>query len=134
MPTFSKISKDRLSSCHPDLIRLFTEIIKYFDCTVICGFRNQKDQDAAYAAGKSEKKWPHGKHNSTPSMAVDVAPYNVPGEVVDWNDIARFYYFGGFVLGIAKMMGIKVRYGGDFNMNTRVKDEKFKDLPHFELV
>lgn len=134
MPTFNKSSQERLNTCHPDLQRLFNEVIKYFDCTVLCGFRNQKDQDAAYAAGKSEMKWPYGKHNATPSMAVDVAPYNVPNEPVDWDDAIRFYYFGGFVMGMAKVMGIKLRYGGDFNMNTRVKDEKFRDLPHFELL
>lgn len=134
MPTFGKSSQEKLATCHPDLQRLFNEVIKYFDCTVTCGFRNQKDQDAAYAAGKSEKKWPYGKHNSTPSMAVDVAPYNAPSNPIDWSDASRFYYFAGWVMGIAKMMGIKIRYGGDFNMNTQVKDEKFKDLPHFELL
>ena len=27
-----------------------------------------------------------------------------------------------------------VRWGGDWNMDNNFKDQKFNDLPHFELV
>ena len=30
-------------------------------------------------------------------------------------------------------MGIPVRWGGDWDDDTEVKDTGFKDLPHFEL-
>jgi len=53
---------------------------------------------------------------------------------VDWDDLNRFYFFGGFVLGIAKSMNIPLRYGGDWNGNMDIKDENFLDLGHFELI
>ena len=63
MPSFNQTSKDRLATCDARLQQVFNEVIKYFDCTVLCGHRNQADQDAAFASGKSQKKWPNGNHN-----------------------------------------------------------------------
>jgi peptidoglycan L-alanyl-D-glutamate endopeptidase CwlK len=134
MPTFSRISAERLSTAHPDLQRLFNEVIKHFDCVVLCGKRSKEEQDKAVAEKKSKTPWPQSKHNTTPAAAVDVAPYNDQNLPVDWNDIGRFYYFAGFVMGIASQMGINIRYGGDWDKDTQVKDETFKDLPHFELA
>ena len=62
-------------------------------------------------------------------MACDVVPYPI-----DWNDRERFHLFAGFVLGIANQMGIELRWGGDWNRNWEVDDNKFDDFPHFELV
>jgi hypothetical protein len=57
-----------------------------------------------------------------------VVPYPI-----DWDDRERFHLFSGFVLGIARSMGIKLRWGGDWNMNFEVDDNNFDDFPHFEL-
>ena len=78
--------------------------------------------------GNSKVKFPNGKHNKSPSVAVDVAPYPI-----DWKDRDRFHYFGGYVLGIAAMMGLRIRWGGDWDMDTQTKDNKFDDLVHFEI-
>ncbi len=59
--------------------------------------------------------------------AADVAPWPV-----DWNDKSRFYYLGGYVLAEADRLGVRVRWGGDWNTNTEVKDQTFNDLDHFE--
>jgi len=128
MPKFGSKSKQRLSTCHEDLIDLFNEVIKYFDCSVLEGHRNEEDQNKYFEEGKSKVKFPKGKHNASPSNAVDVVPYPV-----DWNDTDRMYYFAGIVKGIAATMEINIRWGGDWNNDTQVKDTKFKDLPHFEL-
>ena len=128
MPKFSTRSKSKLHTCHKDLVNLFNEVVKHFDCTIIEGHRGQKKQDEAYNKGNSKLKFPNGKHNSSPSVAVDVAPYPI-----DWSDRDRFHYFAGYVLGIASQMGINVRWGGDWDNDTEVKDTGFKDLPHFEL-
>ena len=42
-------------------------------------------------------------------------------------------YFAGVVKGIASQMGIGIRWGGDWDMDTEVKDNRFDDLVHFEL-
>lgn len=135
MPKFSQESFSKLSTCHPDLQVLFYEVIKSFDCVIIEGYRNQADQEAAVAAGNSQLHWPHGKHNSQPSNAVDVAPYPL-----EWENIKRFYWFAGYVMGIAQKlkdegkMTHAVRYGGDWNNNKNIDDQTFKDLVHFELM
>jgi len=62
-------------------------------------------------------------------MAVDVAPYPI-----DWDDLGGFYMFAGYVLRVAETMGIKIRYGGDWDGDRKTTDQRFKDLPHFELL
>ena len=128
MPKFGTRSKRNLYTAHPDLIRLFEEVVKNFDCTVIEGHRSKERQNKLFDEGKSKLKYPKGKHNATPSNAVDVAPYPI-----DWSDRDRFHYFAGYVIGIASSMGIKIRWGGDWDMDTQTKDNNFDDLPHFEL-
>jgi peptidoglycan L-alanyl-D-glutamate endopeptidase CwlK len=128
MPRFSTRSKSRLNTCDDRLVKLFEEVVKHFDCTIIEGHRGQKKQDEAYNKGNSKVKFPNGKHNKSPSVAVDVAPYPI-----DWRDRDRFHYFAGYVLGIASQMGIKIRWGGDWDMDTQTKDNSFDDLVHFEI-
>lgn len=129
MPAFGKASQEKLATCDPRLQKVFNEVIKHFDCTVIEGHRGEAAQNKAFAEGKSKLKYPQGKHNKTPSLAADVLPYPI-----DWNDTNRMRYFAGFVVGIAATMGIKLRWGGDWNQNTELKDNSFNDLPHFELA
>jgi len=110
------------------LIRLFENVVRDFDCSVLEGHRSEARQRELYAAGKSKVSWPHSKHNKNPSMAGDVAPYPI-----DWEDEGRFYYFAGFVLARAASMGISIRWGGDWNRNRHMDDQDFNDLVHFEL-
>ena len=128
MPKFGSTSKRRLSTCEKDLQLLFKEVVKGFDCTIVCGYRGEKDQNEAYERGNSKVKYPHGRHNANPSRAVDVAPYPI-----DWSDRDRFHYFAGYVKGIASQMGIDVIWGGDWDNDTDLKDNGFDDLVHFEL-
>lgn len=129
MPAFGKASQEKLATCDPRLQKVFNEVIKHFDCTVIEGHRGEAAQNKAFAEGKSKLKYPQSKHNKTPSLAADVLPYPI-----DWNDTNRMRYFAGFVVGIAATMGIKLRWGGDWNQNTELKDNSFNDLPHFEIA
>ena len=128
MPRFGSRSINRLKTCDQKLQELFYEVVKHFDCSIIEGNRGEERQNKAYADGKSKVKYPNGKHNKFPSVAVDVAPYPI-----DWSDRDRFHYFGGFVLGVAKQMGMNIRWGGDWNQDTETKANKFDDLVHFEI-
>jgi len=94
--------------------------IKLYDFSVLCGFRNEADQDFAYDNGFSKLKWPNSKHNSKPSRAVDIAPYPI-----NWNDSVRFTELAIVVKGIASELFIPIAWGGDW---------RFFDLPHFELL
>lgn len=129
MPKFGKKSEERLATCHVDLQRLFNEVIKHYDCTVLCGHRGKDEQDEAIRSGVSKLAWPNSKHNSLPSKAIDVVPFPI-----DWNNRERFLHFVGFVLGISKQLGIKIRCGADFNGDLNFKNDSLFDAPHFELV
>ena len=128
MPYFGKSSKKRLSTCDDRLQKVFNEVIKHVDCSVLCGHRGKDDQNKAYKEGKSKAKYPNGRHNRQPSLAVDVSPYPI-----DWNDLERQTLFAGFVLGIAKQMGINLIWGNDWDGDFETKDTGLKDYPHFEL-
>ena len=128
MPKFGKRSMERLNTCDEDLIALFQEVVKYFDCSVLEGHRGKDKQNKYFNEGKSKLKYPEGRHNKKPSNAVDVVPYPV-----DWDDREQMSYFAGFVKGVAYKMGIPIRWGGDWNNNNDLKDNNFDDLPHFEL-
>ena len=104
------------------------KVVKEFDCTILEGFRGEVKQNKAYQEGHSKLKFPFGNHNKIPSIAVDVIPYPI-----DWKDRERMTYFAGYVQGIAKGMGVKLRWGGDWDMDWKVKDNRFDDLVHFEI-
>ena len=128
MAKFSKISRDRLATCHVDLQKVMNAAIKRSDFSILCGHRGAKEQNDAFERGTSQLKWPKSKHNKKPSLAVDCAPYPI-----DWNNIARFIALADIVLDEAKKLGIKIRWGADWNRNGKWQDEKFRDWPHFEL-
>lgn len=129
MPKFSKRSKDALATCHPKLQQIFEAVILHFDCSVIEGHRDEIRQNYLADVGRSKARWPNGKHNAMPSGAADVVPYPI-----DWNDRERFHYFAGFVLATALSLGIGLRWGGDWDQDTEVDDNRFDDLPHYELI
>ena len=128
MPKFGNKSMIALGSCDSRLQEVFNEVIKTVDCSVLEGHRGKDRQNTLYKEGKTKVTYPQGRHNDSPSRAVDVCPYPI-----DWDDRERFTLFAGFVLGIAKSMGINLRWGGDWNQNWEVNDNKFDDFPHYEL-
>ena len=125
MANFSPASSKELSTVDIRLQHLFNEVVKHWDCQVLDGIRTEAEQIKNVQKGVSQTM----KSKHLDGLAVDVAPYPV-----DWKDTQRFYAFGGFVLGVASQMGIKIRWGGDWNGNRDLKDQTFFDLPHFELV
>lgn len=115
-----------LSTCHPSLVRFVERISTGIDAgdlaplvtdvMVVCGFRGQRDQDAAFANGTSQKRWPDSKHNVMPALAVDIAPYPL-----DWNDTKAFEALRRYAKGVAHGMGLPIRTIS-------------WDWPHYELI
>ncbi len=128
---FGKVSEKRLNTCHKDIQRLMKKAIKTspLDFSIICGHRNKKEQNEAFEMGYSKVKWPNGNHNKFPSNAVDIAPYPrlFEASIDDW------LLLSNHVKKVAEKEGIDVRWGGDWNDNGDYRDEKFLDLPHWEL-
>jgi len=81
MATFSAISRERLETCDERLQRVFREVVKYFDCSILEGHRGQAEQHRDFMTGKSKVDWPNGKHNKMPSKAVDAMPYPITFQV-----------------------------------------------------
>ena len=131
MPQFSKQSEDKLNTCHKDIQRVMREVIKQYDFTVLEGTRTQEQQMKYFAEGKSKLDGVNqkSKHQSNPSMAIDIAPYPI-----DWNNAKRFYYLAGLVLATAKAIGVQMRWGGDWDADGDFADQTFNDYPHFELI
>lgn len=135
MPNFSKTSINRLVTCHKDLRIIFMYVIKYFDCSILCGYRGKKSQETAFQNGYSTLHFPESKHNKKPSLAVDAVPYPI-----NWQNINRMRLFAGFVLGVAEVLRRKkciksrIRWGGDWDKDTFVNDQRFNDYPHFEII
>lgn len=136
MPKYSQRSLDKLAQVDPKLIHLFTNVVKYYDNTILTGHRNKEEQDAHYYAKRSKVKWPNSKHNKYPSKAVDAAPYPIPDNwgADHWKDLVHFYIFAGIVKYEAKRLGLSIRWGGDWNSDNDFKDNRFEDLVHFELI
>jgi hypothetical protein len=111
---------------------ILDDSIKIADITILCGHRNKKEQNKCFKNKTSKLCWPHSKHNSTPSKAMDLAPYPIKWPDKETQSIeeyaeclVRFYFLAGIILAIAYQKGIKVVWGGNWS---------FKDLVHFELV
>lgn len=135
MHYFSPKSLVNLLTCHVDLQTLFKTVIQTMDCTILCGHRNEADQEKAVQQGNSKEHWPNSKHNSIPSMAADVMSYPL-----DWTNWQNNFYFGGYVMSLADKlfkegkMSHKVRWGGNWDMSDQIHQQKFMDLSHFELI
>ena len=143
MPKFSAISLERLKTCHPLLQGLMHDVILSRDCIILDGHRDAARQNRLYDMGKSRVRWPHGRHNQYPSMAVDAAPYFKDAPHVRWPDpksphyaveLGRWYMFVGYVQRAAEELGIALRCGADWDGDHETTDQGFHDLAHFELL
>ena len=118
---FSSHSLKQLRTCDPALCEIMQRAIKEYDFSLLCGYRNEADQNAAYDEGHTRLKWPHSKHNSYPSRAVDVAPYPTL-----YSDPVKFVELSKIIKRIADELMVAIVWGGDW--------AKFQDMPHWELV
>ena len=131
MPKFSKISQNRLATCHPRLQDLMNRVVRRLDIAIVCGHRNEREQNEAYAKGASKLRYPKSKHNSLPSLAVDVAFWD--GVKLSW-DAKQASFLAGYILAVADEMGMEIRLGADWDRDRNITDEKFVDLPHVEYI
>lgn len=132
MHKFSEASLRQLHTCHEDIQAALFVAIKIcpMDFTILEGHRSLKRQRHLFRANKTQIDGVNkiGKHNKCPSEAVDLAPYPI-----DWEDLDRFRYLAGYILGCAQSRGIRMRWGGDWDNDGSFKDQRFHDLGHFEL-
>ena len=129
MPSFGTSSRKKLDTCDDSLIAVCELVIETYDFTVLEGSRSNERQDELFRQGKSKLRGGQSKHNGDISLAVDIAPYPI-----DWEDTRRFYFLAGLMFQASFDLGVKIRFGGDWNQNFDFSDQTFFDLPHYELV
>ncbi len=156
---YGATSLQRLGTAVEDLQTLMKRVGENFPNTILEGERTVEQQEKNVAKGVS--KTMNSRHVRTPAEAVDAAPdplswpqaakllkriETVAGLMSDEQgaevmalvegyvrEVARWYYFGGFVLGTAEEMDIDIRWGGDWDGDRSLEDQTFHDLPHFEV-
>lgn len=137
MARFSPLSRGKLEGCDQQLIKVMEKVLDSgYDCSILEGYRSSKKQDEYFKSGKSKVKGGDSKHNTSPSRAVDVSPYPIPKKWGEGNskEKAKFYHFAGYVLATANSLGVKLRWGGDWDSDNNFNDQTFDDLLHFELI
>ncbi len=155
MANFGANSQQKLLTCHASLQAVLTEAIKHYDFSIVCGTRGKEEQDLAFAKGMSKTQWPFSKHNANPSHAFDIYPYHskygsltddptvikkiqsvvaVQPEAVKQFITQEYCLMAGVIMTVATQVGVKLRWGGDWNCDGNRFDNSFNDLAHFELV
>ena len=129
MPKFGRRSMRVLDTAHQDLQALAHLAIPLMDFTVTDGFRDREAQNSAFHAGLSEKMWGESVHNERPSLGIHFTPWPVA-----WYNLKRFYHLAGIVRAKAHDLSIIVRWGGDWDGDFDLDDQKFMDLAHYELI
>ena len=122
-----------LSELHPILQYYCNRVLdEVADISLTCGHRGQKEQNEAFERNNSKVRWPHGKHNRFPSIAVDLQPYPYPEST--FKLAQGLGYIMGRMVQMAAADGITLRWGGDWDLDGDVLDQNFDDLFHIELV
>lgn len=148
MPRFSAKSRAELDTCANELVRLFQEVVRGYDCTVIQGARTPAEQAENVRKGVSQTlDSKHVVSEQRPlAEAVDATPYPVVWPIAPVgltsqqlrefrayvHAVGRFYHFAGYVRAKAEALGIALRWGGDWDGDGDFSDQTFQDLDHFE--
>lgn len=139
MPVFGPKSRIILAELHPKLRQVMEHTIARSpqDFSLICGYRDEAGQTAAYKAGNTKVRYPNSAHNQTLNgrpyaCAVDILPYPFKG----WNDKnihAELRAVALVAIRVGEEFGIPIRHGADWDRDGKTSDETFVDSPHIEL-
>lgn len=151
-------SKERLVGIHPKLAAVVVKAISIstVDFTVLEGVRTLDRQRRLYGQGRTAAElakvglpasyakpkeakvtWTltsnHFVNKSTGSgHAVDLAPWPI-----DWegpNHFPKFDAIAEAMFAAAEELGVKIRWGADWDMDGKPRERGETDSPHFELV
>lgn len=151
----SKQSMARLKGVHPRLIRVVMRAIAITrqDFFVLEGVRSRARQHVLYGQGRTRNEllavgvdpdlskpsmqkvtWTlRSNHfvntNTAYGHAVDLAPYPI-----DWNTLAKFDAISKAMFEAARIEGVKIRWGADWDRDGNPRERGETDSPHFELA
>lgn len=138
--TLGQRSRERLVGVHPNMVKVIERAaaLSSQDFTILEGVRTPARQKELYAQGRTRpgKKvtWTlTSNHFINPKTghghAVDIAPWPI-----DWNDTAKFDAVAKVMFQAAKELGIKIRWGADWDQDGKARERGESDSPHFELA
>jgi peptidoglycan L-alanyl-D-glutamate endopeptidase CwlK len=133
MRKWGKKSQKVYDELDPRLQRVCDRILhEVADVSLIDGFREEVRQNHYYVTNRSSVQWPNSKHNKQPSLAVDLQPYPMPQRKEKlWAALA---YIAGRAIQIGIEEGVIIRWGGDWNQDGDLTNQKFDDLFHLEIM
>tara|TARA_R110002074_G_scaffold132543_1_gene275905 strand:+ start:11696 stop:12079 length:384 start_codon:yes stop_codon:yes gene_type:complete len=120
MPTFGARSLKQLQTCDPKIQEVLNEAIKHYDFSILEGHRTEEKQKEYFESGASKVSFPYSKHNSFPSLAVDIVPYPI-----DWDNLQRFNELSIVIKEACKKTNVNDLHWGFDLWNW--------DMPHWEL-
>lgn len=139
--TFGERSEYQLRDVHPELVTAARAVLRVtpIDFTVFCGRRTLDEQQALYAQGRTapgrivtDRDGVNKRSKHQDGLAIDVAPWPIQWEGKYARE--RFYWLAGAFLATANNLGIELKWGGDWDGDGSFADQRFDDLPHFELL
>jgi len=132
-------SRARLKGVHPDLVKVVELAIKKTatDFLVLEGVRTPARQKELYAQGRTRPgqvvTWTLTSNHFAKAdgfgHAVDLAPYPV-----DWNDLKKFDAISKAMFAAAAELGIRIRWGADWDQDGKSRERGESDSPHFEIM
>lgn len=135
MNKFGERSREELETAHTKLQQIAAIVLQLKDHSVLKGHRTEQEQNAAFYAmpQRTKLKFPDGKHNGYPSLALDVQSYPVPHTTEQALREEQLYLLGLYV-GVGAGMGITIRTGADWDRDGEISDNGFDDFFHVEYV
>lgn len=132
-------SRQKLQGVHPKLVSVVERAIEITkqDFTVIQGVRTPEEQQRLYDQGRKTPgpivtwtlKSRHLPGKDGLGRAVDLVP-----NPVDWNDLKKFDAIAEAMFAAAKELGVKLRWGADWDEDGKRRERSENDSPHFEIA
>lgn len=132
-------SRQKLEGVHPKLVAVVERAIELTtqDFMVLEGVRTLARQQQLYDQGRKTAgpivTWTmnsrHLPGKDGLGRAVDLVPFPV-----DWNSTAKFDAIANAMFAAAKELGVKLRYGGDWDGDGKRRERGETDSPHFEIT
>jgi peptidoglycan L-alanyl-D-glutamate endopeptidase CwlK len=120
------------------LVRIVDRALAYgiMDFSLIESIRSKEKQNKYFMDGRSKLPWPKGNHNveheGELAKALDIVPC-INGKL-SWKRV-HCLTLSGIILAAAVEEGIKLRWGGNWDMDGEpITDQDYQDLVHYEVV
>lgn len=137
---YGRTSQRNRDSCAPPLIEIMNKGLELspVDISIVRGWSDEDVQNMLFRTGASKKQWPFSEHNfmltdEPHSKAFDFAPHLGREIKIPWEDTHLFAVVAGVFISVAIGLGVKLRWGGDWDMDGLTTDQTFMDYGHLEI-